>query len=292
MSILDHCLWSVDESCCVLFGLQVCQLAAAAEAASEHPLARAVLEFAEAQLSTAPSASKTAVALAGSPGSAGATNGLKHSSNASPVVAMYSLDDDHSSGGSTSSHGSAFAAAQAYEQQRQTSGNHSNSSSRGSLSGDGSTGWPQYHSGFGSRRAKQQHSAGALVYGTQGRGLWVGKGSAATISDSGGCISPVETPVRLKRILSSGALKVSDVQVGPALEQHAPASNRQDDHCLGDCLYLVVNAISAHFALVAASRVELSCPCEQTKCHPTQPCTGGTNRHRADCRRFKPTQGR
>lgn len=111
--------------------VQVCQLAAAAEAASEHPLARAVLDFAAAELSKAGTAAAPAgPAMVSKPASG---------SKGSMFVAAYSLDDDRSS------------------------------------------------------------SDGAVTHGP--------------LSSSG---SPVSTPARLSMMLSTGVVKVSEVQVrGP-----------------------------------------------------------------------------
>lgn len=229
--------------------LQVCQLAAAAEAASEHPLARAVLEFAEAELSKA-GADKTPAPAGPLVNGLVHTNGLKQPANPHNVVAMYSLDDDNSSRSSSSSRSSPFAEAEAYEQRRRSNKlsqqHRSNNSSAGSLTNGDRDGWPSSPNGLSSRRGK--HTAGALVYGKGGSGVWVGKGSGADPLSSG---SPINTPTRLKMILASGMLKVSDVQVrlGMGGRLAAPGSVGSgragekayirhclfDDHCVKKC---------------------------------------------------------
>jgi hypothetical protein len=168
----------------------VCQLAAAAEAASEHPLARAVLEYAEVMLhpKTAVAAGKSnSETAAASRSISGASPRKSAAKGAGRVTngfsAVFSIEDDsaHSSGKI------AFAEAEAAERRH-----------RGGLDN------------------KQGQGVGGWGHGGPSRGSQKGSSHVGSQADgwASGDLSPTNTPSRVRRIISTGLIKVSEVEVG------------------------------------------------------------------------------
>eukprot|EP00775_Hariotina_reticulata_P005342 gene5342-5579_t len=161
---------------------QVCQLAAAAEAASEHPLARAVLDYAEAVLHNKPAAvATTSKSINTASPRKSAVKGTSRVTNG--FAAVFSIEDDSAS---STAH-TAFAEAEHAERLRRAT--------LDSKLGPGVGGWSN---GKGSQKGSSQP-------GSQ-QGGWASND-----------VSPASTPNRLRRIISTGLIKVSQVEVSPLL---------------------------------------------------------------------------
>jgi hypothetical protein len=211
----------------LLLCVQVCQLAAAVEASSEHPLAKAVLEFAQAELSKPP---QTAFSSSTSDlkGTSKEQQQQQQQQSAAPAgphtvvtVAMYSLTDEED--------GSPRCSRE--QQQRQGVLKHSSSSGPEANWSGSSTGSPrqrrgstEMQPGLACRLGKQ------LAHSTGGLAAWAGH------SEGGECPgSPVSTQTRLGRMLSSGLLKVSEVEV-----RNQRVLKASGCRGLQACVYLVV----------------------------------------------------
>lgn len=200
-------LRALNLSLCALLLRQVCQLAAAVEASSEHPLAQAVLEYAQAELSK-PDSGQTTADRGKRQQAAAATK-----QHTVLTVAMYSLEDDNSSSSLRNGYSSTAVAGQ--QQQgllRHSSGSGSNSNS----SGTPRKRCISMEQGLNSRLAKQPvKSSGAVTPWGNSNG-WN--------EELDGTGSPVSTPKRLKQMINSGLLKVSEVQnhPGKGVTAHLP----------------------------------------------------------------------
>lgn len=185
---------------------QVCQLAAAVESSSEHPLAKAVLEFAQAELSRpSPTAvfSSSAVDLKASSKQQQQQSAAPAGPHTVVTVAMYSLEDEDGS--------SPRCGGKQQQQQRHGVLRHSSSSSGPDVGWGGSSSSPrqrrgscEMQPGLVSRLGKQ------LANSTGGLAAWAGHSEGGE-----GPGSPVSTPKRLGRMLNSGMLKVSEVENHP-----------------------------------------------------------------------------
>lgn len=220
--------------------MQVCELAAAAEAASEHPLARAVLEYAETQLGRqgAPARTGADAALlsalrastprsgAGSGGGGvGNSSSRGHAKTGAPFVAAFSLggDEDDDDGG-----GDSAVAAQpggVVELPRLVPSGLRRVRTDSAASGDDSS-WSGSPTGLHRRTHAADSPMGRSGGGGSGGGSsssrlplssrpttgWPGNGSGSGACNGDAPVgSPVSTPKRLHRILVAGMLRVSDV---------------------------------------------------------------------------------
>lgn len=192
---------------------QVCQLAAAVESSSEHPLAKAVLEFAQAELSRpSPTAvfNSSAVDLKASSKQQQQQSAAPAGPHTVVTVAMYSLEDEDGS--------SPRCGGKQQQQQRHGVLRHSSSSSGPDVGWGGSSSSPrqrrgscEMQPGLVSRLGKQ------LANSTGGLAAWAGHSEGGE-----GPGSPVSTPKRLGRMLNSGMLKVSEVEVSAAAAGPVP----------------------------------------------------------------------
>jgi hypothetical protein len=203
---------------------QVCQLAAAVEASSEHPLAKAVLEFAQAELSK-PSPTAFSSSTADLKGSSKQQQQQQSAAPAGPhtvvTVAMYSLEDEDGSLRCSGVRGSSAAD----KQQRHGVLKHCSSSSGPEVGWGSSSPWQRRGSaemqpGLASRLGKQlAHSRGGLA-------------ACAGHSEGGECPgSPVSTPKRLGRMLNLCMLKVSEVEVRAEIDRCCWMAMRPQHMC-------------------------------------------------------------
>jgi len=240
--------------CAYCKSAQVCEVAAAAEASSEHPLARAVLEFAEARLSPSEQADKCVTSWTFDfRDDASRVHSNAHAPRTPPneqqrtFTATFSLDEEHHSGSSTPTrttkrhlqhpssrshspvrHGSGGGSIQLVDiplSQSHSADSSSSSNRHGQLDDISSASGRAKHwsaaAADSSHRSSGPNSprpAVSIHHHDHHQGHGVGDEHRGRWSAAGSVPwSPLSTPGRLRHLLSNGLLRVSEVEVRRAL---------------------------------------------------------------------------